>query len=78
MPCGMENFGFAALYILYANASLNPWIYLSLNDKYRRCFVNILKKLHIVEKRAETTRRSSQATALEKLNVRSSAHITSN
>ncbi|XP_022787256.1 uncharacterized protein LOC111327366 [Stylophora pistillata] len=80
MPCGMKNFGFAVHFILYANASVNPWIYFSLNDEYRRCFVNILKKLRIVAKGAEITRRSSRAiaAALEKLNVFSSTYILSN
>ena len=78
MPCGMENFGFAAHFILYSNASVNPWIYFVLNDKYRHCLVNILMILHIVRKRAVTKRESSTAITLEKLNILSSAGISSN
>ena len=43
MPCGMENFGFAAFFILYSNASINPCIYFSFNDKYRKGLLDILK-----------------------------------
>ena len=51
MPCGMENFGFSAFFILYANASINPCIYFILNDKYRQGFLNILKAFPFVRKK---------------------------
>lgn len=51
MPCGMENYGFAAFFILYSNASVNPCIYFILNNKYRKGLLNILKVFHTVSKR---------------------------
>ena len=52
MPCGMENFGFSAFFILYSNASINPCIYFILNDKYRQGFLKILKAFPCVRKKA--------------------------
>ena len=52
IPCGMENFGFCAFFILYSNASINPCIYFTLNDKYRQGLVNILKAFPLVRKKA--------------------------
>ena len=52
IPCGMENFGFSAFFILYSNASINPCIYFTLNDKYRQGLVNILKAFPFVRKKA--------------------------
>ena len=52
IPCGMENFGFCAFFILYSNASINPCIYFTLNDKYRQGLLNILKALPFVRKKA--------------------------
>ena len=43
IPCGMYQIGFAAKFILYSNASLNPCVYFLLNDKYRQGLRNILK-----------------------------------
>ena len=52
IPCGMENFAFSAFFILYSNASINPCIYFTLNDKYRQGLVNILKAFPLVRKKA--------------------------
>jgi len=52
IPCGMENFAFAAFFVLYSNASINPCIYFVLNNKYRQGLVNILKALPFVRKKA--------------------------
>ena len=52
IPCGMENFGFSAFYFLYSNASINPCIYFTFNDKYRQGLVNILKGFPFVRKKA--------------------------
>ena len=43
IPCGMENFGFSAFFILYSNASINPCIYFTFNEKYRQGLLTILK-----------------------------------
>ena len=71
VPCGIENYGFAAHFILYTNASVNPWIYFVLNDKYRRCFGNILRKLRIVRK--EKKSRGGSPLALEMSGFRPTA-----
>ena len=64
IPCGMENFGFCAFFILYSNASINPCIYFTLNDKYRQGLLNILKALPFVRKKAV---KSSENFALVRL-----------
>ena len=43
VPCGIDHLSFAAKFIFYSNASLNPCIYFLLNDKYRQGLRNILK-----------------------------------
>ena len=43
IPCGMDHLSFAAKFIFYSNASLNPCIYFLLNDKYRQGLRSILK-----------------------------------
>ena len=44
VPCGMDHLSFAAKFIFYSNASLNPCIYFLLNDRYRRGLRDIFKK----------------------------------
>ena len=51
IPCGMENFGFSGFFILYSNASINPCIYFTLNDKYRQGLLNNLKAFSFVRKK---------------------------
>ena len=51
IPCGMEKFGFSAFFILYSNASINPFIYLTFNDKYRQGLLTILKRFLLSERR---------------------------
>ena len=58
IPCGMENFGFSAFFILYSNSSINSCIYFTLNDKYRQGFQNILKAFPFVKKKAAKSRES--------------------
>ena len=41
IPCNAENFGFAAYFIFYSNASLNPCIYFIFNDKFRQGLFHI-------------------------------------
>ena len=41
IPCGMDQLSFAAKFIFYSNASLNPYIYFLLNDRYRQGLRNI-------------------------------------
>ena len=41
IPCNAENFGFAAHFIFYSNASLNPCIYFIFNDKFRQGLFHI-------------------------------------
>ena len=66
MPCGMENFGFAALFILYLNACVNPCIYFTLNDKYQDGLLNILRVLRIVRNTAAVDRKLTKpVTAVE-------------
>ncbi|XP_078370453.1 QRFP-like peptide receptor [Oculina patagonica] len=52
LPCGNENVGFAVHFILYSNASVNPIIYFTLNEKYRKGLRDILKASHIKKKDA--------------------------
>ena len=58
IPSGMENFGFSAFFILYSNASINPCIYFTLNDKYRQGFLNILKAFPFVKRKAAKSKES--------------------
>ncbi|KAL9972508.1 hypothetical protein ACROYT_G018829 [Oculina patagonica] len=43
IPCNTENFGSAAHFMLYFNASVNPCIYFVFNDKFRQGMLDILK-----------------------------------
>ena len=43
IPCGLDHLSFAAKFIFYSNASLNPYIYFLLNERYRQGLRNILK-----------------------------------
>ena len=52
MPCGIENVVFAAHFILYSNASVNPCIYFILHDRYRRGLRDIVSVLHVGKIRA--------------------------
>ena len=52
MPCGIENVVFAAHFILYSNASVNPCIYFILHDRYRRGLRDIMSVLHVGKLRA--------------------------
>ena len=45
IPCNAENFGFAAHFIFYSNASLNPCIYFIFNDKFRQGLLHIVEAL---------------------------------
>lgn len=57
IPCNVENYGFAAHFIFYSNASLNPCIYFIFNDKFRRGLLHIFwallpwkgKKKHLTQ-----------------------------
>ena len=64
LPCGMENFGFSVFFILYSNASINPCIYFTLNDKYRQGFLTTLKGFPFVRKK---TPKSTEAFVLVRL-----------
>ena len=64
IPCGMENFGFSAFFILYSNASINPCIYFTLNDKYRQGLLTTLKGFPFVRKKAP---KSTETFALVRL-----------
>ena len=76
MPCGMENYGFAAFFILYLNPSVNPCIYFILNDRYRQGLKNILKLFHIARNnRRVLKRRSTELVSLVRLNTNLSACI---
>ena len=44
IPCGMDQLSFAAKFIFYANASLNPCVYFLLNDRYRQGLRNLFRK----------------------------------
>ena len=43
VPCGVNRVSFAAKFILYSNASLNPCVYFLLNDRYRQGLLSIVK-----------------------------------
>ena len=45
MPCNMEQFGFAAHFILFSNAAITPLINFAFNDRYRKGLKDILKQL---------------------------------
>ena len=53
IPCGMENFGFSAFFILYSNASINPCIYFTFNQKYRQGLLTILKRFLLSGRRRQ-------------------------
>ena len=53
IPCGMDNLSFAAKFIFYSNASLNPCIYFLLNDRYRQGLRNILKSNENLPRKGE-------------------------
>ena len=44
VSCGIEHVSFAAKFIFYSNASLNPCVYFLLNDRYREGLRTILKQ----------------------------------
>ena len=44
IPCGVDQLSFAAKFIFYANASLNPCVYFLLNDRYRQGLRNLFTK----------------------------------
>ena len=44
IPCGLDQLSFAAKFIFYANASLNPCVYFLLNDRYRQGLRNLFRK----------------------------------
>ena len=53
IPCGMDHLSFAAKFIFYSNASLNPCIYFLLNERYREGLRNIFKgKVHFPREEA--------------------------
>lgn len=43
IPCGVDNVSFAAKFIFYSNASLNPCVYFLFNERYRQGLRTILK-----------------------------------
>lgn len=45
IPCNVENFAFAAHFIFYSNASLNPCVYFIFNDKFRQGLLDIFGAL---------------------------------
>ena len=64
LPCGMEGFAFAVYFILYSNASVNPCIYFTFNDKYRQGLLNILKAVIRRKPRAAAERQSTESMTL--------------
>ena len=44
IPCGMDKLFQAAKFIFYSNASLNPCVYFTLNDKYRKGLKDLLRR----------------------------------
>ena len=44
IPCGMDQLSFAAKFIFYANAALNPCVYFLLNERYRQGLRNLYRK----------------------------------
>ena len=67
LPCGMEGFVFAVYFILYLNASVNPCIYFTFNEKYRQGLLNILKAF---------IRRSKPKAAVERQSTESMTLVT--
>ena len=63
IPCGMENYGFSVFFILYSNASINPCIYFTFNEKYRQGLLTILKAFPFVRKKAP---KSAESFVLER------------
>lgn len=43
VPCGMDHLSFVVKFLFYSNASLNPYVYFVLNDRYRQGLRNIMK-----------------------------------
>lgn len=74
MPCGIENAVFAAHFIFYSNASMNPCIYFALNDKYRQGLLNMLNMLHFVRKSAKIYSKESERETLDRRR-RSSTYV---
>ena len=64
VPCGIENVDFAVHFILYLNALVNPLIYFTLNDKYRKGLMNVLKVFHIVRRRVAVEKKSTELATL--------------
>lgn len=50
MPCNMEQFGFAAHFVLFSNAAITPLIYFVFNDRYRKGLKDVLKRLQFRHK----------------------------
>lgn len=44
-PCGMDKLFAAAKFIFYSNASLNPCVYVTLSERYRRVLKDLTKGL---------------------------------
>ena len=49
MPCHMEQFGFAAHFVLFSNAAITPLIYFVFNVRYRKGLTDVLRKLLICQ-----------------------------
>lgn len=45
MPCNMDQFGFAAHFVLFSNAAITPIIYFVFNERYRKGLKDVLKQL---------------------------------
>ena len=50
MPCNMEQYGFAAHFILYSNAAISPLVNFVFNDRYRKGLKDICKTLNLCHK----------------------------
>lgn len=66
MPCGVENFGFAAHFIFYSNPSMNPCIYFALNDKYRHGLVKMFKTMVFFRKVENNDSKTSEKETLNR------------
>ena len=53
ISCRMHQISFAAKFILYSDASLNPFVYFLLNDRYRQGLRNILICREILPREVE-------------------------
>ncbi|XP_078378558.1 neuropeptide FF receptor 1-like [Oculina patagonica] len=42
IPCGMDHLFTVSKFVFYSNASLNPCVYFTLNDKYRKALKDLL------------------------------------